>query len=123
MSINQISSGVLTGKILILISMISCAFYPLILLFISWRQATISVPLGGFGIFQMDTYPYFILYILSAIGFAVGITAFLTKDARKAGKLAVFGGILAGNILNWICLPLMVIGGVLCYLGAGSQKP
>lgn len=117
MDLSRIPTGILTGKIMIVLGLMYCAVYPLILLFISWRSATLSVPLAGLGMFQLDVYPFFILFILSAIGFALGITALMTEDSRKAGKLAVLAGVLAGNFLNWICLPLMIIGGLLCYLG------
>ncbi|MFA6333209.1 MAG: hypothetical protein WCX22_09665 [Methanoregula sp.] len=122
MHFNQLSPVVLTGKILILIGIINCAIYPLIVLY--WQQIITSAPMGSIGI--QDPYlvsPYLILYIISSAGIALGITAFLTEDSRKSGKLAVLGGILAGNFINLICLPLIVLGGVLCYFGNGSQKP
>jgi hypothetical protein len=118
MDLSRVPTGILAGKIMIVLGLMYCAVYPLILLFVSWRWPTFSVPLAGLGMFQLDIYPFFILYVLSVIGFALGITALMTQDSRKAGKLAVLAGVLAGNILNWICLPLMIIGGVLCYLGA-----
>jgi hypothetical protein len=115
MNLSRIPTGILTGKIMIVLGLMYCAVYPLILLFISWRSVTLSVPLAGLGIFQLDVYPFFLLYTLSVIGFALGIAALMTEDSKKAGKLAVLAGVLSGNVLNWICLPLMIIGGVLCY--------
>ncbi len=122
MDINRLSSGVLTGKILILLGIIFTAVYPL--MFLYWHLVTLSVPLGGYGIQQIDPEgsPLVILCILSTIGFAIGITAFLTEDSRKTGKLAMLAGVLAGNFLNWICLIVVIIGGILCYACAGPGE-
>jgi len=116
MNFNRQHSGILSGKILILLGTINCAVYPLIFLFL--QQITLSTPMASIGIRNLDLdilSPYLVYYIISSVGFALAITALMTEDSRKAGKLAVLAGVLSGNVLNWICLPLMIIGGVLCY--------
>jgi len=116
MDLSRIPTGILTGKILIVLGIINCVIYPLIVLF--WQQIALSTPMGSIGIQWLDVLTTsLVLYIVSSIGVALGIAALMTEDSRKAGKLAVLGGVLAGNFINWICLPLMIIGGVLCYLG------
>jgi TM2 domain-containing membrane protein YozV len=66
--------------------------------------------------------PYIFLYVITSIGLGLGVTALLTNDARKAGLMAILAGILAGIFINWICLSLMIIGGVMCYFGAKPSE-